>query len=153
MAYAQAADIEARLGRTLDSSETLIVNARLNDAELLIKSRIRDLDARIDAGTILEDAVVMVEADMVIRLIRNPEGYTQESDGNYSYMVDARVASGRLTVLDDEWALLGVRRGAFLMVPKVHIPWECEGTNPLHDFAPPAPPTGDDYMAVWWGDA
>lgn len=134
MAYALPVDIEARLGRSLDLSETQIVNTRLGDAELIIKSRIRDLDAQVIAGTIDQDLVVMVEAEALLRLVRNPEGYTSETDGNYTYQIDGAVASGRLQILDDEWALLGVRRSVFTIAPKVTIPWACPPVNPNGDF-------------------
>lgn len=124
MAYATAADVEARLGRTLDSSESQIVNARLADAELIIKSRIPDLSTKITDGVITTEEVVMVEADMVLRLIRNPEGYSQETDGNYSYTLHSDIASGRLVVLPHEWALLGIRGGVYTIAPYMKMPWE-----------------------------
>ena len=92
MAYATPVDVEARLGRPLDESETQVVSARLNDAELIIRSRIPDLDEKVLDGTVTEAAIVMVEAEMVLRLVRNPEGYTAETDGNYSYQISADVA-------------------------------------------------------------
>lgn len=134
MAYATPADIEARLGRELDASESQIVSVRLEDAEILIKARIPDLDDKILAGTILEPLVVMVESDIVLRLIRNPEGYTQETDGNYSYSIDARVASGRLALLAEEWSLLGIRRSIVLLSPKINVPGGCCERNPLWSF-------------------
>lgn len=81
MAYATASDVEDRLGRELDSSETQIVNTRLDDVERLIKARIKDLDDLVDAGEPDEDLVVQIEAEAVLRLIRNPEGLTSETDG------------------------------------------------------------------------
>ena len=122
MPYAQPRDVEQRLGRALDEAETQIVHARLDDAELLLRSRIPDLDARITSGRLDKAVVVMVEADMVLRLVRNPEGYQQESDGNYSYMLRSDVASGRLTVLANEWTLLGVRSGVYVIRPRLDIP-------------------------------
>ncbi|TCO56794.1 Gp19/Gp15/Gp42 family protein [Actinocrispum wychmicini] len=122
MAYAVAADVEFRLGRDLDESEHRVVTARLADAELLIADRVPDLAERVTTGVLPKAIVVMVESDMVLRLIRNPEGYTQESDGNYSYMISSQVASGRLEVTDTEWRLLGVRRGAFTLTPYLQHP-------------------------------
>lgn len=148
MAYATPADITSRLGRDLDASETQIASIRLNDAELLIRARIRDLDAQVTAGTIDQGILVMVEADAVLRLVRNPDGYTNEQDGNYSYSIDQSVASGRLSILDEEWTLLGVRRSAFVIAPRVSIPW-CE---PRRDdpFAPPV--HNPVHPAVWWAE-
>lgn len=132
MAYAVPADVEARLGRPLEPDEVAMVQIRLDDVERIIKSRIPDLDAQIIAGTIDESVVVMIEAEAVLRLIRNPEGYTAETDGNYSYQISASVASGRLEILPDEWALLGWRRGAFVIAASLApynttcppYPWE-----------------------------
>lgn len=122
MAYATPADVEARLGRELDEAETLVVQTRLDDAELILKSRIPDLDQKIVEGVISEDAVVMVESEMVLRLVRNPEGYTSETDGNYSYQISAEVASGKLSVLPYEWGLLGIRGGVYTIRPYVQVP-------------------------------
>ncbi|MEO6089642.1 MAG: Gp19/Gp15/Gp42 family protein [Umezawaea sp.] len=122
MVFAVAQDVEQRLGRPLDAAEAQIVEARLGDAELLLRSRIPDLTARVASGALARDAVVMVEADMVLRLVRNPEGYAQESDGNYSYLLRTDVASGRLTVLGAEWTLLGVRSGVYVIRPYLEIP-------------------------------
>lgn len=45
---------------------------------------------------------------MVARVFRNPDGFKQEDEADYSYRVDTAVASGLLSVSDDEWGLLGV---------------------------------------------
>lgn len=135
MAYAVPDDVADRLGRDLDETESRIVDVRLGDAERLILSRIPTLVSKVTAGTILVDTVVQVEAEAILRLIRNPEGYSQETDGNYSYMIDQRVASGRLTILDDEWRLLGVRKGIFMIAPRIDLPTglPAPGTHPPHE--------------------
>jgi hypothetical protein len=117
MAYATSEDVQNRYHEELDETLTLIVNTRLADAELLLKSRIPDLDDKVEEGTILEAIVVMIESEMVLRLIRNPDGYSQESDGNYSYAIYQQVASGRLEVLSDEWKLLGVKASVGVLQP------------------------------------
>lgn len=112
MAYASPADVNARLvGRNLDDEESAVVATRLDDAEELIRDRIPDLDHRIASGEIRERLLVMTEAEAVLRLIRNPDGYSQETDGNYSYSLSAAVASGRLEITQEEWSRLGVRSG------------------------------------------
>lgn len=140
MAYATVADVEARLGRTLDASESQIVSTRLNDVELMIRHRIPDLDTKVSTGEIDPAVVVMVECEAILRLIRNPEGFTAETDGNYSYQISAQVASGRLDILSGEWALLGVRNGAFTIRPVLDplygtcpYPWE-NVNRPFADF-------------------
>ncbi|HVV11581.1 Gp19/Gp15/Gp42 family protein [Amycolatopsis sp.] len=123
MAYATAQDVANRFIRPLDTDEQRVVTTRLDDAERMLRRRVPDLADQIAAGTIDQGDVVMIEADMVLRLIRNPDGYKTETDGNYSYTISAEVASGRLQVLADEWALLGVSGGAFVIAPQFELPW------------------------------
>lgn len=131
MAYASVEDVEARLGRDLDTGESQIVSTRLNDIELMIRYRIPDLDTKVATGVIDPQVIVMVECDAILRLIRNPEGFTAETDGNYSYQISTQVASGKLDVFPNEWALLGIRNGAFTIRPNLApyysdcpYPWE-----------------------------
>lgn len=122
MSYATPADVQVRMpeGTSID---TAYVQALLDDAELLIKSKIPDLDTRVATGDILVDLVVMVEANMVMRVIRNPDGFVQETDGNYSYSISYAVASGLLEVTDKEWGLLGLQTGIGLISMRTNVPW------------------------------
>lgn len=124
MAYATPEDVEVRFMRPLDEDEKRVVAARLEDAELLLRSRIPDLDEKVTAGVLDQALVVMVEAEMVLRLIRNPDGLVQETDGSYSYSTSQKVASGLLEVLPREWVLLGVRSGVYIIDPTPKMPWE-----------------------------
>lgn len=151
MAYATVADVEARLGRTLDASESQIVTTRLNDIELMIRHRIPDLDIKVSTGVIDPQVVVMVECDAILRLVRNPDGFTAETDGNYSYQISAEVASGKLDILSGEWALLGIRNGAFTIRPSLAplygdcaYPWE-NVNRPFDEF-----PEWDRTTAPSW---
>jgi len=152
MAYATTDDVSARLGRELDESEVQIVAIRLDDVERLIKARIPDLDGMILDSEIDEGTVVMIEAEAVLRLIRNQDGYSSETDGNYTYSISARVASGHLVSFEQEWALLGVRRGAFVIAPRVSIPTHYKGPHPARCFGPQVPEQYPVHPAVWWGD-
>lgn len=140
MAYATYEDVESRLGRDLSTSEQQIVTTRLNDIELMIRHRIPDLDTKVSTGVIDPAVVVMVESDAVLRLIRNVEGFRAETDGNYSYQIDERVASGRLDITSEEWAMLGYRTGAFTIRPSLApyyatcpYPWESVN-RPFDEF-------------------
>lgn len=121
MAIATFEDVEVRFFRDLTEEERPLVESRLCDAENKIRMKVPDLDARILANPALADTVVRVCADAVIRLVRNPEGYVQETDGNYTYMLSHSTADGRLTILPEEWADLGVRKGiqTFLALPRM----------------------------------
>lgn len=151
MAYATVADVEARLGRDLDASESQIVTVRLNDVELLIKSRLPNLDELIADDELDVDLVKMIEADVVLRLIKNPDGFRSETDGNYSYQIDERVASGRLDIMAREWTLLGVKSGAYTVRPYLlpygplsYYPWE-DATLPFDQFPPWDGELGPDW--------
>lgn len=75
------------------------------------------------AGSVSEDDVVQVEADVVLRLVRNPEGLWMETDGNYSYQFSREAASGRLEIRPQEWLTLGVQPGGvFQLVPNCQRP-------------------------------
>lgn len=127
MAYATPADVSGRLGRELSTDEATMVATRLNDAELIIKSRIPDLDDQIDDDKIDVDLVKMVEANAVVRLVRNPNAYTGEVDGNYSYQINWKTATGELEILDNEWALLGISQAMFVIAPLIpDIAYTCE---------------------------
>ncbi|WP_298074845.1 Gp19/Gp15/Gp42 family protein [uncultured Corynebacterium sp.] len=119
MAIASFEDVEVRFFRDLTAEERPLVESRLADAENKIRRRIPDLDDRIVDDPAFAGTVVRVCADAVIRLVRNPEGYVQETDGNYTYMLSHSSADGRLTILPEEWADLGVRKKiqTFLAMP------------------------------------
>lgn len=112
MSYASLEDVEVRFFRDLTPEERPLVEARLEDAEQKLRSRIPDLDSKVEKYPVFASIVVRVCADAVIRLVRNPEGYVQETDGNYTYMLSQAHADGRLSFTPDEWLDLGVRRGA-----------------------------------------
>ncbi|MFF4607933.1 Gp19/Gp15/Gp42 family protein [Streptomyces sp. NPDC001339] len=117
MAYATADDVGARLGRDLDDAEQRLAAVLLDDIEERLRARIPDLDERVSADEHYRALVVSVEAAAVVRVLRNPSGFRSETDGNYAYTIDTRAAAGFLTILDEEWQLLGAARGAFTAVP------------------------------------
>ncbi len=121
MAYATADDVAARLGRDLDDAEQRLAAVLLDDVEHRLRARIADLDERVAASDHYRALVVSVEAAAVVRVLRNPGGYRSETDGNYSYTIDTRAAAGFLTILDEEWALLGAARGAFTAVSHLGV--------------------------------
>ncbi|AWT53861.1 Gp19/Gp15/Gp42 family protein [Mycolicibacterium smegmatis] len=109
MAYATPSDVSARLGRPLTDDEETQVETFLEDAEIEIRSRIPDLNTRAEDPGYLQ-RVVRVEASAVTRLIRNPDGYIGETDGNYSYQLNWRLNTGQIEITDQEWSLLGLSK-------------------------------------------
>ncbi len=126
MAYADASDVAVRWGKALaglDTETVALIEARLGDAERMIKRRITDLDAQVTATTIDVEDLKQVEAEMVLRLVRNPDGYLSESDGSYTYMLQQNLSTGKLTIEPEEWETLGLIRSTMsVLVPTVTIP-------------------------------
>lgn len=140
MAYATPADVEARIGRELTPEETIQVGELLEDVEALIKLRIPDLDAKVADGTIPERIVVMVEVNAVVRVLRNPEAYVSETDGNYSYTRSQNGASGYLELLPIEWEWLFGGTGMFQIIPVSPYGEYVEGARQpnAHYWCPPS---------------
>ena len=142
MAYATSDDVAVRWAHELSCEETALVNTRLEDVERMIRRRIPDLDDRIAGGNILVEDVVQVESDAVLRLARNPEGYYSETDGNYTYMLQKDIATGKLEITDDEWAILGVRVDRFYTLrPFIRI----DGST----YEPPTTPRSIDNQRAF----
>lgn len=124
MAYAQLSDVQSRLGRPLTADEQTQADTLLDDVELEILARIPDLHEKVLSGDISEDVVIRVEASAVKRVMQNPDGYTSETDGDYTYQLNYQFSTGELTITDKEWALLGVGSGMFLINLRVPTPFE-----------------------------
>lgn len=123
MAYATATDVTDRWGEEItDTAVTTLITTRLGDVERMIKRRITDLDDRAEDEDYLAD-LIQIEADAVLRLARNPEGFLSESDGSYTYMLQQQLTTGRLEILPDEWETLGIIRSTMsVLVPNFAIP-------------------------------
>ena len=114
---AVAEDVETSLLRPLSENERTFVGALLAQALSLIVSA-----AECGPETWTEAfrvRAVMVQAEMVARRLRNPEGKYTESDGQYQYARDRSVASGRLELTDADKAALGLLdRGLHVWLPQ-----------------------------------
>ncbi|SDJ74558.1 Gp19/Gp15/Gp42 family protein [Streptomyces indicus] len=93
------------------------IQALITQAETYLYARVPDLDRRIACGQVTQATVDFIEASMVARVARNPDGYRAETEGDYSYQLDSRAAAGFLTLLPDELIMLGIGRGAFTIAP------------------------------------
>lgn len=96
-------DIEDRF-RPLTTAEAINAAAYLDDAWAMLLSRLPNLEANMTAGTVSTANVVRVLANMVIRILRNPDGKSEEQIDDYRYRRDALISSGALTVTADELA-------------------------------------------------
>ena len=110
MAYATAQDVVTLWAKEPEPEVMALIERRLEQIERMIKRRIPNLDARVIASDTFEADLIDIEADAVLRLVRNPEGYMSETDGSYTYQLQTDLSSGRLEILDEEWQILGVNR-------------------------------------------
>lgn len=61
----------------------------------------RRVKARLDSGALPLALYQSVIAEVVLRVLRNPEGLYREEEGNYSYARTHKVASGLLHFTDE----------------------------------------------------
>jgi hypothetical protein len=110
MVTATLADIETSLLRPLKESESAFAPQALARAESIIRAYVPDFDDRaLDADYRYRAATI--EADMVARFFRSPDGIVSESYGLYTYRLDVAVASGVLALTPAERIALGGRGG------------------------------------------
>lgn len=92
--------------RPLSAEETDLATILLQDAWVILKRhatrRGADIETSITTDLDLKSDVVRVLATAVLRVLKNPEGKTEESIDDYSYKRDSDVAGGALEFTDDE---------------------------------------------------
>jgi hypothetical protein len=109
VALATASDVQAIYGETLTTEETGLVERRLEQVERMLLRRIPDLLEKIADGDLDEADVIDIEAEAVLRVVRNPEGLYSENDGNYGYQLSREAADNSLRILPEEWERLGIK--------------------------------------------
>jgi len=124
VAYATASDVVTLWAKEPEPEVMALIERRLEQVERLIRRRIPSLDTLVSTSETFEADLIDIEADAVLRLVRNPEGYLSETDGAYTYQLQTDLNNGRLTVLDDEWTILGVYRLSRMSViaPAITMP-------------------------------
>ncbi|MCU1675340.1 MAG: putative 14 [Frankiales bacterium] len=116
------------LWRPLSDAEQAKTTKLLTQASAIMRSAAPTLDARIASGTLSADVAEMVAVRMVLRFLRNPEGFKTESDGDYSYTRDDTATSGELELTASDRRALGLGGGK---VGTIHVrpaepvgPWD-----------------------------
>lgn len=115
---ATVTDIEDRW-RSLSDDEKVVAHTFLDDAWWLLTSRLPSLESNQTAGTVSDRNVVRVLASMVIRVLRNPEGYEDEALDDWRGRRSALTSSGVLHLTADEAASL--TPGGFRSVRSVRL--------------------------------
>ena len=114
--YASVDDVRLRYEAPIPEAQIEFVEQKLNDAEMILASRIGDIAAQITAATISVTAVRFVLCNMVMRVLRNPQGMRTQMAGPFSYTADREIAAGRLYVSREDFRLLG-RHASAASVP------------------------------------
>lgn len=84
------------------------VVALIVKAERRLLRRAPSIPSRIEDERLTKDDVADVVADMVLRVVKNPGGYSSEQAGEFSYRIDWGAASGRIHVTKEDLQNLGV---------------------------------------------
>lgn len=109
MTVASAADVEQALMRSIDAAdEAPYVEGMLEYVEATILLAIPDALDKAKARKPYETVLKRVEAEAVCRVLRAPAGGVMkyETEGTYTYSVNAAIASGLLELRPAEWAML-----------------------------------------------
>jgi len=102
--FATADDVEDL--RPLDADERDRAAVLLRYASAQIRRQLPDIDARIAAGQLDADLARYVTVQMVVRVLRNPDGVLQETVGPSSISYDRTQSTGQLALAPDELAML-----------------------------------------------
>lgn len=116
MSVTQVADVETILGRPIPAPEDGQVQGWIDRVESRIRTRVSDLDDRLQDEA-YRATLVGVVVDVVIRKVLNPTGMRSERIDDYYY--DRGSEKADLWPTDAEWAELlpAVASGAFSTRP------------------------------------
>ncbi len=96
----------AEVFRPLTLAEQSLARALLRRASALIRGRFPNLDQRIASGTIPAETAGQAAINMVLPVLRNPNGLRAESVGPFSRTFDVSRAAGLLVLTAAEEKLL-----------------------------------------------
>lgn len=120
MALATVEDVTDRLGKPAEEDLAKLITRRLGDAERMIVRAFRDKGIELDVNHLPADLdaedLKQAEAEMVLRLARNPEGYFSETDGNYTYQLRQDLSTGVLELTPDDRELLGLTQTGMFVI-------------------------------------
>lgn len=107
--------------RPLTAGEETVAQALLDDAWAVLLAQVPGIETRMAAGTLSAGLVRKVESAMVLRVLRNPEGWRQWSIDDASFTRDQSLSAGLLYLAPEELAELSpvptssTSRGAYII--------------------------------------
>lgn len=99
--------VTASYEKTIPEQQISWVNQKIDEAVRELLSIVPDIPARIAAGKLSVELVTDKVVAAVLRVVRNPEGMDQESEGDYSYRLRPTVASGDIWYPNKDLIQLG----------------------------------------------
>jgi hypothetical protein len=108
--YATVGDVEALYGQPIPTARIPYVEALLRSAHARLYARVPAIDSRVSAGKVSADIVREVVIEMVLNVLRNPQGVTQMTTATgpvSSSMSFSAATSGRMILTDELLELLG----------------------------------------------
>ncbi len=142
--FAAVGDVAAQFG-TLTAAQEGLAGHLVRAGSDLLRLRARqagiDVDAAVRAGTISGEVAALAVANMVLRVLRNPNGLRSETTGPFSRTYDTTAAAGLLVVTDDDLAavtpaevvpdgLAGLGVGTIRVVPGLAPPVRARRAGP-----------------------
>lgn len=86
--------------------DTAFLQAQVDAAVRFLLRKLPLLPQWVDSGKVGREDVIDVVFPAVARILRNPDGYERESEGNYSYGMNTLSASGNIWIPDADWKSL-----------------------------------------------
>jgi hypothetical protein len=102
---AAVGDIAEQYG-TLTAAQQQLAAVLTRAASQMIRARRPDIDSQIAAGIVSGDLVALAVTNMVLRVLRNPQGLRSESVGPFSRAYDTTYAAGLLVLTPDDEKLI-----------------------------------------------
>ena len=103
-------------GGTLTAAQEGLAGHLVRAASALLRHRARqlgiDLDADLAAGRVDQELAALTVTNMVLRVMRNPEGLRAKTVGPFSRTYDTSAAAGQLVVTADDLAAVAPGEGA-----------------------------------------
>jgi hypothetical protein len=125
MAITTFADVDEFAKRDIPASDQTWVEARIVEAESLLETYRGDLDDWIAVLPAKREAkVILAVCRMVDRLLKNPDGYSTETDGDYSYGRSGALAAGEIYASRADLRLLGLGTRRRFRSVRLHLPPE-----------------------------
>jgi hypothetical protein len=115
--FADSAAVQLAWGQPIPDGSIAHVDYLIDKAERLVRASVRNLDALLVAGPLTPGDVSDVVCDMVLRVLKNPDGYRYETAGDYAVQRDASVAGGVMVLQAAEKARLRGSTGEVTSVP------------------------------------